>query len=283
MSFIIPSRWMAGGLGLNEFRNEMLADQRLRKLSDFSKMETLFPGVDFEGGVCYFLWDRDNPGTCEVTYTQDATTVGPLERQLGQYDIFVRDARALAILEKVLSHDEPSMIDIVAADKEFGMTSNFSDFRKTKRSTDVALHYNRQGARLVGGMSRSDVPKSRHLIDTWKVLIPKAYGERGAIPAYVLGPTLVVGPPSVCTQTYLFAHADTEAFAKSIDAYIQTRFARFLISLRKISQDATRGTYVWVPQQDWNVTWTDEALFEKYGITKDEQDYISEMVRGSRA
>jgi len=131
------------------------------------------------------LVDRDNPGPCEVTYSQDKVTVGPQERDLGEFDIFVRDARGLAILEKVLAHKEPSFVDIVAADKEFGMTSNFSDFRKTKRSTDVALHYNRQGARLVGGMSRSAVPKSKELIDTWKVLIPEAYGERGTIPAYV--------------------------------------------------------------------------------------------------
>lgn len=283
ISMIIPSRWMAGGLGLNEFRAAMLADKRLRVLSDFSKMEALFPGVDFEGGVCYFLWDRDNPGPCEVTYVQDSATVGPLSRQLDQFDTFVRDARALVILEKVLSHGEPSLMEIVAADKEFGMTSNFSDFRKTKRSTDVALHYNRQGARLVGGILRSNVPKSRHLIDTWKVLIPKAYGERGAIPAYVLGPTLVAAPPSACTQTYLFAYTDSEESAKSIESYVQTRFARFLISLRKISQDATRGTYVWVPQQTWNQIWTDEDLYEKYGLTQDEQEHIAEMVRGSRA
>ena len=138
-SMIIPSRWMAGGLGLNDFRSEMLGDQRLRKLSDFSKMELLFPGVDFEGGVCYFLWDRDNPGPCEVTYSQDKVTVGPQERDLGEFDIFVRDARGLAILEKVLAHKEPSFVDIVAADKEFGMTSNFSDFRKTKRSTTTTV------------------------------------------------------------------------------------------------------------------------------------------------
>lgn len=283
ISMIIPSRWMAGGLGLNEFRSEMLADKRLRKLADFSKMEALFPGVDFEGGVCYFLWDRDNPGPCEVTYVQDKTTVGPLDRQLGEFDIFVRDARALAILEKIMGHEEPSFMEIMAADKEFGMTSNFSDFRRTKRSTDVALHYNRQGTRLVGGISRSAVPKSKHLIDTWKVLVPKAYGERGAIPAYVLGPTLIAAPPSVCTQTYLFAFTDSERAAKSIDSYIQTRFARFLISLRKISQDATRGTYAWVPQQKWNRLWTDEVLYEKYDITEEEQAFIAEMVRGARA
>ena len=111
----------------------------------------------------------------------------------------------------------------------------------------------------------------------------KAYGERGAIPALVLGPTLVVAPPSVCTQTYLFVYVDSETTAKSVDSYLQTRFVRFLISLRKISQDATRGTYTWVPQQKWNHVWTDDELFKKYGITKEEETYIAQMIRGTRA
>lgn len=279
ISMIIPSRWMAGGLGLNEFRNEMLADNRLRKLSDFSKMEALFPGVDFEGGVCYFLWDRDNVGKCEVTYVQDTTTVGPLERQLDQHDIFVRDARALAILNKVQAKKEESLTAILAVDKEFGMTSNWEGFRKVKRDGDIALYYNDKGKRLNGWMSRKSVPKSHHLVDFWKVLIPQAYGERGAIPAQVLGPTQIVAPPSVCTQTFLFIYVDSRKAAESAESYSKTRFFRFLISLRKITQHATRSTYTWVPQQTWDRTWTDADLYEKYGITKNEQDYIAMMVK----
>ncbi len=279
ISMIIPSRWMAGGLGLNEFRNEMLTDKRIRKIVDFSKMESLFPGVDFEGGVCYFLWDRDNPGSCDVTYTQDDVTVGPLSRELDQYDIFVRDARALEILNKVVAKHEKSIIEILAADKEFGMTSNWTNFRKTARKDDIALFYNDKGKRLTGWMARKDVPKSGHLIDYWKVLIPQAYGERGAIPAQVLGPTQIAAPPSTCTQTYLFLYVESEDAAKSAQAYTKTRFFRFLISLRKITQHATRSTYTWVPQQTWDHTWTDAELYENYGITTDEQAYIEEMIR----
>jgi len=279
VAFIIPSRWMAGGLGLNEFRTEMLTDKRVRKIVDFSKMESLFPGVDFEGGVSYFLWDRDNPGACEVTYTQDDVTVGPIARQLDQYDIFVRDARALEILNKVVGKKEKSVTEILSADKEFGMTSNWSGFRKSKKAGDVALHYNDRGTRSVGWMARKAVPKSGHLVDHWKLLVPKAYGERGAVPANVLGPTQIAGPPSVCTQTFLFFFVDSEDAAKSLQSYTRTRFFRFLVSLRKITQDVTRATYTWVPQQSWDRTWTDAELYKKYGITKEEQAYIESMVR----
>ena len=279
IAFIVPSRWMAGGLGLNEFRNEMLTDKRLRKIVDFSKMENVFPGVDFEGGVCYFLWDRDNSGPCEVTYNQDDVAVGPIERDLGQFDIFVRDARALEILTKVTSASEPSVIEILSADKEFGMTSNWSGFSKAKKSGAVALHYNDRGTRSIGWIARKAVPKSAHLIDHWKLLVPKAYGERGAIPANVLGPTLVAAPPSVCTQTYLFFFVGSEDEAKSLQSYTRTRFFRFLVSLRKITQDVTRATYTWVPQQTWDRKWTDAELYKKYGITKDEQAFIESMIK----
>ena len=168
---------------------------------------------------------------------------------------------------------------IVAVDKEFGMTSNFAGFSKAAKDGFIPLYYNDKGKRMSGWMSRSSVPKSGHLIDTWKVLVPKAYGERGAIPAQVLGPSQIVAPPSVCTQTYLFVYVDSKAAAQSVEQYIQTRFARFLVSLRKTTQDATRSTYFWVPQQQWDRTWTDADLYERYGITEEEQAYIEAMIR----
>lgn len=280
IAMIVPSRWMAGGLGLSNFRQEMLTDGHIRKLVDFSRMEKVFPGVvDFEGGVCYFLWDRDNPGPCEVTFFADDEAIGPVQRQLDEFDIFIRDVRALAILKKVAAHNEPSITDILAVDKEFGMTSNYAGVRLHKGPKDIAVHHVRNNKRRIGGMRRADIPKSRHLIDTWKVLIPKAYGERGAIPAHVLGPMYVAAPPSACTQTFLFVYLDSEGAANSAMSYLRTRFARFLISLRKITQDATRATYTWVPQQTWDREWTEAELYEKYGLTEEEQDYIAAMVR----
>ena len=116
--------------------------------------------------------------------------------------------------------------------------------------------------------------------DDWKVLLPEAYGERGAIPAMVLGPSIVAPPESVCTQTYLVAGPfKNQRQAKSVQSYISTRFFRFLVSLRKITQHALRSTYSWVPQQSWDRTWTDEMLYEKYGINKKEIAFINSMIR----
>lgn len=276
---VIPSRWMASGLGLSEFRKAMLEDRHIRKLVDYERMDTVFPGVDFEGGICYFLWDRDNPGKCEVTTVTGEETIGPISRDLNEYDILVRDSRGLNILKKVLAAGEPSIIDILSADKEFGWTSNFDGFREDKKPSDVALYYGRAGKRLVGGIARKDVTKSPHLIDKWKVMVSAAYGERGARPAMVLGPSFIAESPSVCTQTYLFFYVASKKQAESLQGYLNTRFFRFLVSLRKITQHATRATYTWIPQQTWDRTWTDEALYKKYGLSKADIAHIEACIR----
>ena len=283
LSMIIPSRWMASGLGLSDFRRTMLEDRRIRKLVDYERMDEVFPGVDFEGGVCFFLWDRDNKGDCAVTTVRGDDVVGPVDRNLAEYDILVRDSRALKILRKVLSAGEASITGILSVDKEFGWTSNFDSFQEKRRPNDVALHYNRKGKRLIVGIDRKAVGKSSHLIDTWKVMVPAAYGERGACPAMVLGPSFIAGPPSVCTQTYLFFYVGSKKEADSVSSYLRTRFFRALVSLRKITQHATRSTYTWVPQQTWDRTWTDEALYKKYNLTKDDISFIESRIRKMEA
>ena len=279
LSMIIPSRWMASGLGLTEFRRSMLADRRIRKLVDYERMSEVFPGVDFEGGVCFFLWDRDNKGDCEVTTICGDEVVGPVARNLSEFDVFVRDIRALEILHQVRKAEEPSITKILSVDKEFGWTSNYTGFHNTQGPNDVALYYNQKGKRRIGWIDRKDVTKSATLIDTWKVMVPQAYGERGTRPAIVLGPSFIAASPSLCTQTYLFFYVDSEMKAKSLNSYVRTRFFRFLVSLRKITQHATRSTYTWVPQQSWNRTWTDEALYKKYNLTNDDIVFIESRIR----
>lgn len=110
-------------------------------------------------------------------------------------------------------------------------------------------------------------------------MVPEAYGERSALPAKILGPSLIVSPPSVCTQSFLFFYVGSQRAARSLDSYLQTRFFRFLVSLRKITQHALRSTYSWVPTQAWNRTWTDEDLFEKYGLSNQEISHIESMIR----
>jgi site-specific DNA-methyltransferase (adenine-specific) len=168
---VIPSRWMAAGLGLGDFRAEMLADQRIRKLVDFPDSSDVFPGVKLMGGACYFLWDRDNPGLCETTLVRAGETLATANRRLDEFDVLVRDSRALAILRKVRDRQEPSIIDVLSADKEFGLTSNFDDYKDAPFPSAIPLYAYQGAQRIVGWIARNKITKSRDLIDTWKVLI----------------------------------------------------------------------------------------------------------------
>lgn len=277
---VIPSRWMASGLGLAEFRQTMLEDRHIRELVDYPVASDVFPGVEVKAGVCYFLRDSAYNGDCNVTTIRGDEVVGPYVRNLSEYDVFVRDSRAISILEKVLNKDEASINTILARDKEFGWTSNFTGFHEKKRSGDVPLYYIRQGKRDIGYISRNEVTKSSHLIDTWKVLVPQAGSDGGQkIPDIVLGKPLIAPSSSVCTQSFLFFNVQTEKEAESVQSYYATKFFRFLVSLRKITQHATHSTYSWVPIQSWTQIWTDEDLYRKYKLSKKEIEFVERMIK----
>lgn len=281
---VIPSRWLAGGRDMGTFRQKMFTDGHIREFVDYTKMSTAFPGVDFEGGVGYFLWDRDTSGPCRYTLFQGDERLPTVERKLDDHDIFVRDGRALAILNKVLLKGEETLEDIISGDTPFGLATNFADYRTTEDGGDLRIYLTVKGQRKIGWVKGEVIRKNRQLISDWKVLLPEAYGERGAIPAMVLGPPIVAVPSSVCTQTYLVAGPfASESNAQSFASYYRTRLFRFLVSLRKITQHALRSTYSWVPQQEWDQRWTDELLYEKYDIAPDEVKFIESMIRPMEA
>ena len=280
LCMVIPSRWMAGGRGLDEFRARMLNEGHLRKLSDWPDSGEAFPGVQIKGGVCYFLWDGAYNGTCDVTRMAGGEEHLQRNRRLGEFDVFVRDERSLDILRKVLAYKEPSVVDLVSGDTPFGIATNFEDWTEKPSAGSVELHLIRGGKRTVGYMKRTDIRKNAATTDVWKVFVPEAYGAGESFPHQILGKEIVAAPPSACTQSYLVvAPFQSEKAAESFSSYYRTRLFRFLVSLRKITQHALRSTYTWVPQQDWNRTWTDELLYKKYGITKSEVAFIESMVR----
>lgn len=285
LCMVIPSRWMAGGRGLGEFRAEFLADRRIRTLVDYENAKDAFPTVGIGGGICYFLWNRDNPGLCDSTYHRNGATIGPHARVLDEFDVFVRDKRAVDILHKVLVFEEQPFEELVSGDTPFGLATNFTDYVRDGVPNDaqVLLYANVATKRVRGAMAREEITKNAQLIDAWKLLLPVAGSgrerERSGVDV-VLGPPIIAEPGSVCTQTYLVAGPlGSKAEAESVESYLRTRLARFLVSLRKPAQHVFRGMYRWVPVQPWNRTWLDAALYEKYGINETEIAFIEQMIR----
>ncbi|AXJ02491.1 Eco57I restriction-modification methylase [Cyclonatronum proteinivorum] len=290
LSLIVPSRWMSGGLGLSDFRQSMLEDRRISNITDYPDSGQIFPGVEVKGGICYFLWDNDFDGKCSVTTIRGENVYGPIKRELNKYDILVRDSISVTILDKILAQEEESIINILSVDKEFGWTSNFKDFQTKKIDGHIPLYYIVKGKRKLGWISREEVTKSVELIDTCKVMIPAAGSDGGKrIPDIVLGKPLIASKPSVCTQSYLFFYVDDMEKATNIEKYLKTKFLRFLVSLRKMTQHATRSTYTWVPLQNFttesDINWDapipkiDQQLYQKYGLNPEEIAFIEGMIK----
>lgn len=280
LSMVVPSRWLAGGRGLDEFRSEMLNSGHLRSLTDFQDSGEAFPGVQIKGGICYFLWDNSYSGTCAVTRVAEGIEHLQKNRSLGEFDVFVRDERSLGILRKVLYKNESSVIDIISGDTPFGIATNFQDWSVEVETGKIELHLINRAKRTIGYVDRDLIHKNIDMIDVWKVLVPEAYGAGENFPHQILGQEIVASPSSVCTQSYLVVSPFlSKQAAQSFASYYRTRLFRFLVSLRKITQHALRSTYSWVPQQTWDRTWTDEMLYEKYGISDEEIAFIESMIR----
>lgn len=275
---VTPSRWLAGGHGLDQYRKNIFSESKLRELIDFPISSEVFPGVEIKGGVSYFLWDSSHKGDTNVTTIRGGQSVSAL-RNLDEFDVFVRDLQAVRILNKVLSFKEKLITEILTNVEPFKWASNFSDYHEQKKQGDIPLYLTQKGKRSIGYVKESQVEKNKHLIATWKVLTPKAGSGGGMIPDAVLGKSWIAPSPSVCSGSFMFFYVNTKSEAESLQSYYATKFFRFLVSIRKITQDAIRGTYAWVPMQAWNQEWTDADLYKKYKLTKDEISYIESVIR----
>lgn len=291
LSMIIPARWFAGGKGLDEFRESMLTDNRLRSIDDFLSASDVFPGVGLKGGVCYFLWDRDNPGSCLVaTHFKDwpvSTASRPLLEEGA--DVFIRFNEGLSILKKVMDVEigndatmalpENKRFDqLVSSRKPFGLETTFKG--KATKSTDDILLYQNGGT---GYITRNSISTGAELIDKWKIYIGRAApgtGNRDTYPHRIISTPFVGEPGSISSETYLcIGPFESKSEAESALSYLSCRLTRLLILLHKPSQDTTRKVYTFVPTQEWNRKWTDDALYAKYGISASEIEFIEKVVR----
>ena len=278
LSMIIPSRWFAGGKGLDDFRGEMITDTRIRELHDFLNAADCFgTGVEIKGGICYFLWDRDNCGKCLVT-THDSSGIISQESRymkLGNSDVFVRRNEAITILEKVIALNEESFSTIVSSRRPFGLPTNIMG-KKMQGKSDIVL-YQRGGTAFypIDGLGRN-----QDWVNKYKIYITKAYNAGDNYPHQILNKPIFGDKGTCCTETYIvIGPFDSDTAAKNVMSYIHTSFFRFLVSLKKISQDATQRVYEFVPMQDFSISWTDEELFSKYHLTEEEVSFILGMIK----
>ena len=295
LSMVIPARWLFGGRGLEDFRKSMLTDDRIRMLVDYPDSRDVFQGVDVAGGICYFLWDRDNPGDCTIVAHEHGQDPDQVIRPLMEpgAEVFVRSNRAIPILRKVMSLEAGSQsgpLELpagkrfdtqVSSQKPFGLRTYFRG--KKQKSTENDVLVVQSGGQ--GWTSRSKIEANHDLIDKWKVFTSKSSSEHaGQVDKNgqrrVLSRSGVIPPGSVVTETYILLGVyDTEEEALNCYSYVVTKFFRFLIAVRSSAQDLARSAYSFVPLQDFTKAWTDDELFQKYGLESEEIAYIERLIK----
>jgi len=284
---ITPSRWFAGGHSLSDYRDRMISDRRLRVLVDNPKIYDCFPGAKIRGGVSYFLWDREWSGDCAFSTRIDGVTISTASRDLRDgAGVLIRDNFAAGIVEKISNGPmgKGSLADVVSSSDPFGQSikTNFKGAKNERFEGAIPLVF----INKIGYIRRDQLERNHNWVDQWKVLIPKASSgdtaqdEKGRIIDVVLGEPLAVAPGSASTQSYLVAgRFDTRAETENYAHYLATKFVRFLVLQRKISQDLTPTRFRFVPNLDMAQRWSDEALYDRFSLNEDEIAYIETSIK----
>ncbi len=281
VAMITPSRWFAGGLGLRDFRARMLSDRRMARLVDYRVEKDVFPHVNINGGVSYFLWGAEHNGKCLVSHVPaGGVPSAPEPRYLDEFDLLIRQNEGVRILRKVRSRKDPAFDARVSSQKPFNFHTNFHGSRSKKGITDPVLMH---GARRASWVPRSSIEKNFDWIDRWKVFLSAASDGNESFPAPIWdlakGP-FVGGPGEVSSGSYLVVYpTETEATAKAVVSYLRSRFVRFLVSLRKIAQHNDAGRFAFVPDLPMDREWTDADLYERYGLAAKEIAFIESQVK----
>ena len=276
ITMIIPSRWFAGGKGLSSFREEMLNDDRMSRIVDFPDATEVFPGVDIAGGVCYFLWDREHAGPCEVTNIHQGQKFTS-QRPLNEFQSFIRHGSAVQIVKKVLKRKEPSLSLKVSSAKPFGLRTYV---RPTSKG-DLILRYNKGE----GPYERKNVTVGSEMIDDWKVITSKVSYDHAGQPdklgmRRVFSIVDILPPGTICTETYLVVGTSkNKQRADNLANYLKTRFVRFLVAQLSFSQDIFKDKFLFVPTLDMSRSWTDEDLYKHYKFSFQEISFIESMIR----
>ncbi len=290
LSMIIPSRWFTGGRGLDDFRHEMLHDTRIRVIHDFPNAGDCFPGVEIKGGVCYFLWARDENGDCRVYTHRGDQIVSEAERPLLEdgAETFIRYNEAISILRKVRKLNEESFANIVSANDPFGFDVRADDsYRRVKPKyksqpfkNGVKFYYYGWENEGIGYIDRSYITRNPEWVHQHKVYISKAYGAGETFPHQILNKPILAEPDSCCTETYLVVGPfRRKRAAQNVISYMETKFFRFLVLLIKNTQNGMKKVYSFVPMQSFDEPWSDEKLYTKYGLTKAEIAFVEAMIR----
>lgn len=282
ISMITPSRWFAGGRGLDEYREEMLKDKRMTAIIDYADSKECFPTVTISGGINYFLWSDSHTGLCRITNVTKGVHQ-EMDRALDEYPVFVRSNLSISIIRKTNHPATNSLSPLVLPSNPFG----FRTYVRGK-ATPFAGSLRFIHSDGIGYVARSEVTKCMDAIDTYNVITtramsggnkPNADGSYQIIPATMK----VMKAGEICAETYIcIGKFETEIEAEHLMHYLSTKFVRFLMLQAMTSIMINKDVFRFVPLQDFKKDWTDEELYNLYDLTENERKYIESTIKPLR-
>lgn len=282
ITMIIPSRWFSGGMGLDSFRDTMMHDKSIRQLVDYTNAKDCFQNLSVSGGVCYFLWNRDQKGQCEFTNIINGKS-NTVTRDLDEFPILVRYNKAISVIHKVMEKDRNHLLaDRVSPLMPFGLSTSYRGRQKPSDTDTIAL----QASNGITYISRSEITKGQELIDKYKILVSKTSAEHAGEPGkdgmfrIIPSSMRVMNPGEVCTHSYfLVGDYDNKIEANNTLSYLKTKFVRFLMLMSMSGFGLSKSVFRFVPMQDFDKSWSDEELNVKYGLAPDEIELINSMIK----
>lgn len=286
LSMIIPARWYSGGKGLDEFREQMLHDTRIYELHDFPETSDVFNQLNIRGGICYFLWNSSYSGDCNI-YNHKNKKINFVKRPIAENGVstFIRYNEAISILNRVKKFNEPTMDSKVSSRLPFGIDSNFENYELTmKNGATIRLYRSERGTNKTSKSEFYINPKYILKNKEWstkkKVLVSKASPGGDEYPHSIISQPIFADINSVCTETYLIVDfVETTEEGLNLISYMKTKFFRFMMCLIKNTQNISKSVFAFVPVQDISKSWTDDELYKKYKLTKNEIEFIDSMIR----
>ncbi len=305
VSLITPSRWMTKtGQGIDEnWVDKMINSNHFITIHDFYDALLCFPNVEIKGGVNYFLLGSEYSGQCKF-YMHTAKSQVVVEDYLNAHGagIVIRDAVATSVYHKILRviTDSNTFFNKIVSpqhffDKDGLLTTSWRGFSKIKDDKHTIKYYLNKQVEETGfaWIGMNDIPKNHEVIKLHKIYLSKAFNGGDAFPHQIIGKPIYGEPNSVCSQTYLVigynGYFNNEFDCGNAIRYIQTKFFRFLVYIKKKTQDNPSSVFDFVPMQDFtgasDIDWSksmeeiDAQLYAKYDLSDEEITFIESMIK----
>lgn len=297
VELITPARFLFdAGQTPKDWNRKMLSDSHFKVMKFEADASTVFSGVEIKGGIAVTYRDADSEFEPIGTFV----AWEPMRSVISKVGAACDQSLASMITGAVpykYSDEAKSQHPEYAEQmgKSFDLRTNAFDklfgklfFRDKQDDSDyvaVCGLLNKKRECLWIKRSYIEVPDN---FDGFKVLLSKAsgagtFGEKLA--------SLAVASKQVGhTQSFVsMGNFNTETEADALVKYLKTKFARALLGILKVTQDVTPRVWGLVPQQgftsnsdiDWGqpVADIDKQLYAKYGLDKNEIDFIETHVK----